>query len=136
MSAKGYCWDNAVVESIFSTLKHEMGLDDDAVSLNSPQQLIRHLAFWIDGYYNRERRHSMRWVPQPDQLRAGVHQHPYTHTRGALTPVHRIGVIPVPTKGTFGMLSPDWCVRITQQLPSPFGFADSAQGLPFPGSPL
>jgi transposase InsO family protein len=26
--------------------------------LNSPQQLIRQLAFWIDGYYNRERRHS------------------------------------------------------------------------------
>jgi transposase InsO family protein len=58
MSAKGCCWDNAVVESFFSTLKHEMGLDDDAVTLNSPQQLIRHLAFWIDGYYNRERRHS------------------------------------------------------------------------------
>jgi transposase InsO family protein len=58
MSAKGCCWDNAVVESFFSTLKHELGLDDDAVLLNSPQQLIRHLAFWIDGYYNHERRHS------------------------------------------------------------------------------
>ncbi len=58
VSAKCCCWDNAVVESFFSTLKHELGLDDDAVSLNSPQQLIRHLAFWIDGYYNRERRHS------------------------------------------------------------------------------
>jgi transposase InsO family protein len=58
MSAKGCCWDNAVVESFFSTLKHELGLDDDAEILNSPQQLIRHLAFWIDGYYNRERRHS------------------------------------------------------------------------------
>jgi len=58
MSAKGCCWDNAVVESFFSTLKHEMSLDDDAVTLNSPQQLIRHLAYWIDGYYNRERRHS------------------------------------------------------------------------------
>jgi transposase InsO family protein len=58
MSAKGCCWDNAVVESFFSTLKHEPGLDDEAKILNSPQQLIRHLAFWIDGYYNRERRHS------------------------------------------------------------------------------
>jgi putative transposase len=45
MSAKGCCWENAVVESFFSTLKHEMGLDDDAVFLNSPQQRIRHLAF-------------------------------------------------------------------------------------------
>ena len=58
MSAKGCCWDNAVVESFFSTLKHELGLDDDAKFLISPQQLIRDLAFWIDGYYNRERRHS------------------------------------------------------------------------------
>jgi transposase InsO family protein len=58
MSAKGCCWDNAVVESFFSTLKHELDLDDDAETMNSPQQLIRNLAFWIDGYYNRERRHS------------------------------------------------------------------------------
>ena len=58
MSAKGCCWDNAVVESFFSTLKHELDLDDDAETLKSPQQLIRQLAFWIDGYYNRERRHS------------------------------------------------------------------------------
>ena len=58
MSAKGCCWDNAVVESFFSTLKHELDLDDDAAILNSPQQLIREMAFWIDGYYNRERRHS------------------------------------------------------------------------------
>jgi transposase InsO family protein len=58
MSAKGCCWDNAVVESFFSTLKHELGLDDAAEIVNSPQQLIRQMAFWIDGYYNRERRHS------------------------------------------------------------------------------
>jgi putative transposase len=58
MFAKGCCWDNAVVESLFSTLKHELGLDDDAEILISPQQLQRDLAFWIDGYYNRERRHS------------------------------------------------------------------------------
>ena len=58
MSAKGCCWDNAVVESFFSTIKLELDLDDDAETLKSPQQLIRQLAFWIDGYYNRERRHS------------------------------------------------------------------------------
>jgi putative transposase len=63
MSAKGCCWDNAVVESFFSTLKHELGLDYAAEILNSPQQLIRHLAFWIDGYYNRERRHSTIGYP-------------------------------------------------------------------------
>jgi transposase InsO family protein len=47
-----------VVESLFSTLKHELGLDDDAETRISPRQLQRDLAFWIDGYYNRERRHS------------------------------------------------------------------------------
>jgi transposase InsO family protein len=58
MSAKGCCWDNAVVESFFSTLKLELNLDDDREALISPQQLQRDLAFWIEGYYNRERRHS------------------------------------------------------------------------------
>jgi transposase InsO family protein len=58
MSAKGCCWDNAVVESFFSTLKHELDLDDDAEALISTKQLQSRLAFWIDGYYNRERSHS------------------------------------------------------------------------------
>jgi transposase InsO family protein len=57
MSAKG-CWDNAVVESFFSTLKHELDLDVDVGLLSIPQQLIRCWAFWFDGYYNRERCHS------------------------------------------------------------------------------
>ena len=55
---EGCCWDNAVVESFFSTLKHELNLDDDAEALFSTQQLQSRLAFWIDGYYNRERHHS------------------------------------------------------------------------------
>jgi putative transposase len=58
MSAKGCCWDNAVMESLFSTLKHELGLEDDVETRISPQQLQRDLAFWIDEYYNLERRHS------------------------------------------------------------------------------
>ena len=39
MSAKGCCWDNAVVESHFSTLKHELELDDDAEIRPSPKEL-------------------------------------------------------------------------------------------------
>jgi putative transposase len=45
-------------QSFFSTVKQELALDGAAESLNSPQQLIRHLTIWIDGYCNRERRHS------------------------------------------------------------------------------
>ena len=58
MSAKGCCWDNAVVENFFSTLNLELDLDDNREDLISPQQLQRDLAFWIEGYDNRERRHS------------------------------------------------------------------------------
>ena len=58
MSAKGCCWDNAVVESFFSTLKLELDLDDDRKKRISPRELQRDLASWIEGYYNRERRHS------------------------------------------------------------------------------
>ena len=50
MSAKGCCWDNAVVESFFSTLKLELDLDDNREELISPRQLQRDLAFWIEGY--------------------------------------------------------------------------------------
>jgi putative transposase len=58
MSAKGCCWDNAVVESFFSPMNLELDLDDDRETLISPGQLQRDLAFWIEGYDNRERRHS------------------------------------------------------------------------------
>jgi transposase InsO family protein len=47
-----------VAESFFSTLKHELGLKNAAQVLLSPQQLLRQLAFLIEGYYDRKRRHS------------------------------------------------------------------------------
>jgi transposase InsO family protein len=46
------------VESFFSTLRLELDLDDNREVLISPQKLQRDLSFWIEGYYNRERRHS------------------------------------------------------------------------------
>ena len=58
MSAKSCYRNNAVVESFLFTLKHELILNDDAETLNCPQQLIRKLAYWIDGYYNRESHRS------------------------------------------------------------------------------
>ncbi|WP_254940455.1 IS3 family transposase [Cyanobium sp. Morenito 9A2] len=58
MSAKGCCWDNAVVESFYSTFKDELDLDEDTEVLHTPEQLQRDLAIWIDGDCNRERRHS------------------------------------------------------------------------------
>ena len=58
MSAKGCCWDNAVVESFFSTLKLELDLDDNREVPISPNSLQRDLALWFEVYYNRQRRHS------------------------------------------------------------------------------
>jgi len=85
MSAKGCCCDNAVVESFFSNLKHELALDDDAEILNSPQRLIRRLAFWIVGYYNRERRHSTIGYLSPIDYEQ---QNGLRPTASTSTPVH------------------------------------------------
>ena len=45
MSAKGCCWDNAVVESLFSTLKFGLDLNYDAKNLLNPAQVQRSLTF-------------------------------------------------------------------------------------------
>lgn len=55
MSRRGDCWDNAVVESFFATLKRECVRKHRWPTRAS---LLRELARYIDGWYNRERRHS------------------------------------------------------------------------------
>jgi len=56
MSRKGDCWDNAVAESFFSTLKTE-ALGDDLVPVSHANafEVVRD---YIDGFYNTVRRHS------------------------------------------------------------------------------
>jgi putative transposase len=55
MSRKGDCWDNAVAESFFATLKREMeGID----SLESRAAADLSIGEYIDGFYNSQRRHS------------------------------------------------------------------------------
>jgi transposase InsO family protein len=55
MSRKGNCWDNAVAESFFKTIKIELiyknrypGKEEAAISIFE----------WIETWYNRNRRHS------------------------------------------------------------------------------
>lgn len=55
MSRRGNCWDNAVSESFFATLKCEF-LDDCRFS--SLAALRREVGYWIEIVYNRHRRHS------------------------------------------------------------------------------
>jgi transposase InsO family protein len=55
MSRRGNCWDNAVVESFFATLKRELVAQE---TWRSRAEAQRALAAYIDGWYNRDRRHS------------------------------------------------------------------------------
>jgi transposase InsO family protein len=55
MSRKGDCWDNAVGESFFATIKGEM---IDHENFETRAQAIVAIADYIDGFYNPVRRHS------------------------------------------------------------------------------
>ena len=55
MSRKGNCWDNAVTESFFGTLKCELDL---AKPIGSKAHTRAAVFEWIEGWCNRERRHS------------------------------------------------------------------------------
>jgi putative transposase len=64
MSRKGNCWDNAVVESFFSTLKRE--LDDPTFET---RELARAVIFeYIEIWYNRKRRHSTLGYVSPERF--------------------------------------------------------------------
>lgn len=55
MSRKGDCWDNAVSESFFATLKKELVQDSD---WRTRAEARAALFEWIEVWYNRQRRHS------------------------------------------------------------------------------
>jgi transposase InsO family protein len=55
MSRKGDCWDNAVAESFFATLKAELVDDADYATRAAA---IASIGDYIESFYNRERRHS------------------------------------------------------------------------------
>jgi transposase InsO family protein len=54
-SRRGNCWDNAVVESFFATLKTELVRD---AQWGTRAQARVELAAYLDGWYNFERQHS------------------------------------------------------------------------------
>ena len=65
MSRKGDCWDNAVAESFFATLKVELG-----DSFSSRQAAHDALFDYIEVFYNRQRRHTTNGVISPVQAEA------------------------------------------------------------------
>ena len=64
MSRRGDCWDNAVVESFFSTLKHEL----DTRRWPTEAAATTALATYIDGFYNPVRLHSTLDYQPPERV--------------------------------------------------------------------
>ncbi len=65
MSRKGDCWDNAVAESFFHSLKVE-AIHGERVETRFA---MREVVFeYIEIYYNRERRHSTNGYQTPEQF--------------------------------------------------------------------
>lgn len=62
MSRKGNCWDNAVAESFFHTLKTQL---IHHVSFKDSQEAEQRLFNYIEIYYNRRRRHSTNNYKSP-----------------------------------------------------------------------
>ena len=55
MSRKGNCWDNAVAESFFKSIKVEWIYSN---SYENQDQAALSIFEWIESWYNRRRRHS------------------------------------------------------------------------------
>lgn len=65
MSRVGNCWDNAVAESFFSTLKQELVIFADFKSRKEAQHAIFE---FIEIYYNRNRIHSSLGYLTPEEF--------------------------------------------------------------------
>jgi putative transposase len=64
MSRKGNCWDNAVAESFFRTLKTELIYHIDILDENHARQLLFE---YIEVFYNRQRLHATLGYVSPAQ---------------------------------------------------------------------
>lgn len=65
MSRKGNCYDNAPVESFFASLKREL---IHRSQFNTRQDARMAVFAWIEGWYNRRRRHSALGYLSPEQF--------------------------------------------------------------------
>jgi putative transposase len=63
MSRRGNCWDNAVAESFFATLKKELVRDR---AFDTREQAEREIFQYIEVFYNRQRAHSLLSYETPD----------------------------------------------------------------------
>ena len=83
MSRRGDCYDNAVIESFFSTVKSELGERFDSFG-----EAKMELFDYIEVFYNQRRRHSTLGQISPAAFerrarrsqRGGARRHPMTST--------------------------------------------------------
>ena len=71
MSGKGNCYDNAVVETVFKTIKSELIWRTVFRSRSHAETAIDE---YIDGFYNPERRHSTLAFTSPVKFEAEAMQ--------------------------------------------------------------
>ena len=64
MSRKGNCWDNAVAESLWATIKRQL---IDGEQWHSRAELNAALFEYIEVFYNRERLHSFLDNTTPEE---------------------------------------------------------------------
>ena len=68
----GQCWDNAVAESFFATIKREL-IDTRAWPTRAG---LRAAIFdWIEGWYNTRRLHSSLGYLSPAEYEANINHH-------------------------------------------------------------
>ncbi len=72
MSRKGNCWDNAVAESFFSTLTHELLLKRHT-HFSTRQEAADAVTDYIENFYNTQRRHSSIGYVSPVEYELGLH---------------------------------------------------------------
>ena len=69
MSASGDCYDNAVMESFFKTLKVELAYQQRYATR---EQARRSVFEYVEVFYNRRRLHSSLGYVSPEQFEAAM----------------------------------------------------------------
>lgn len=72
MSRVGDCYDNAAMESFWSTLKRELLYQQPQGRFATRQQAMRMIFEYIEVYYNRQRRHSAIGFVSPETFEASL----------------------------------------------------------------
>ena len=140
MSRRGNCWDNAVAESFFATLKIELAHDADwATRADARGDVFEYL----EGFYNGQRRHSAlgylspltferQWAAEPGRAAAaapasiaGLSPHHAssvealgtTMRRGAAISVSPPTTLVTPLTGLPGILTPTSLISLATSVP-------------------